>query len=201
MSKKVLEQVLDASRMKDLQQIQYDNCLYIRGVVPSLANGGRLSDQINIGALGDFRIERFTLDYTTLIYDAQDTYKDDGVDHMAIKLTDGNTGYQLFENLIPLHLWAMPGRTRFYDSAVAFITDPLGAAPPASEPLLYPGFPFQFLLAANNILEIEASNDSDQENVFRLALWGERIKPNKTTVGAAAIRKRYSRGQPATASS
>jgi hypothetical protein len=185
----VFPKAINPENLKQLQVIQYDNVIFVQAIVPALAAGGALTAELQISNIGDFLIQRLTCDFTTLISNGAGGNYDDGVDHLKIQLKD-NSGTNVWDSQIPCHLWSMPGRVRFYNPG-APVTDPAGNVPVASDPLLYPGFPFHYIARATNTLQLEARNDSDVSNTFRFAAWGIRLKGGAVQ-GAGELREAMS---------
>lgn len=178
----VLKQPLNSGAMKDLQIRQYQNALFIEGIVPEVAAGGSLTSTIAVSNLGDFLIQRITGNYTTLILENQSAV-DDGVNHLTLQLRDGGNGLELFDSFIPLDLFLTPGRRRFMG-----VTTGAGAiAIEDAHELHFPGFPFEYIFSANTEIVFALRNDSTYANKFQIALWGVRIKSNAAVRGLSNI--------------
>lgn len=172
---------IDPNFLRDLQRLQYPKIRYIEDTCPALAAGGSSIKTVNIGAEGDFLLERITAEYTTLVQPAASPV-DDGANHLRVQLKDTTNGVLLFDNFIPISLFAAPGRTR--TMGVDVDSTGAGVKPGSSEALHIPGFPFEYLFKANSEISIESRNDSTYANSYRIGFVGTQLKDQRRITAA-----------------
>jgi hypothetical protein len=169
-----LSKLYDARQMLEVQRVQYETRLIIKGWIP--ANQSQIL-KVNIGNLGHFLCKWMTGDYTTLsVKTAPNTLQDNGVCSLRAKLIDGTGQRELFEDYIPLDLWLSPGRVRANPALVpppyTLAAADLGAP---SNTLFFP-IEFTQLFQANSEIDLDVKNDSDAPNYLTICFHGVRIK-------------------------
>jgi len=154
-------QPIDVETLFRLQAAQYQVVLPLEQTIPALSE---VNARIDITTLGHFMMQSFTGSYTTKILDGQDP-TDDGINHLSIKMLDGSNNRTLFEDYIPASLILSPGREKI-----------LPAVGNDSEPLRLE-YSFIYTFAMNGAIQVNIKNDSDYENILKMAFKGIRIFP------------------------
>jgi len=165
---------IPVDQIKDLQIKQYFNAIIVSGTVPKSTLGGTLTAKLNLTSSGDFLSNDVTGKYTTLVMD-DESIVDDGTNHLSCRITDSRNK-ELFDDFIPLDLFLTPGRVR----TLGVLVDAAGGVPNPSSQMFFPK-KFSHLFSANNDIIFEFKNDSDAENTFNIAFFGERIKSTLAT--------------------
>jgi len=130
--------------LKDKPRFVYEG----KGTIPSKNDGGSLLIPIDITSDAHFYSELITITYQTLS-DAGDP-KDDGVNHLSLKITDGSTRRELNTDFIDRAPFSSPGRQRTQ-----------GIAGDPSQELHVSGFPWPYLWESNGAIQLDVRNDSD----------------------------------------
>lgn len=161
---------INIGQIIDLQQLQYQNALYLEETV---AANTQVDAAVNITALGHFMLLSLTGDYTTL-FDDQDAAADDGINHLFVQLVDGSNQRTLFDDFVPANLFLSPGRTKDVAGAIS--------AANRSDPLFLE-YPFIYTFPLNSNIIVRIRNNSDWENRLRIMFKGIRIFPaNRNTL-------------------
>jgi len=158
----MFKKVINPTEILKMQQLQYQEKLYMEDTVPP--NSQKLNS-VDISSLGCFYCLFMTGSFTTIING--DPPIDDGVQHLRGKLSDGSNQRQLFNDYIPLHLYLSPGREK--DSIATPVTDY-----PAAGNLFYPQ-PFQYMFTLTSQILFDVKNDSDYENDYKIVFHGIRF--------------------------
>jgi len=119
-----------------------------KDTVPGRSLGGSKLIVIDITSDAHFYSELLTITYNTL----DDDGNDDGVNHLSVKITDGEIRRELNTDFIDLAPFAVPGRQR----------TPGVPGDPGNE-LHVAGFPWPYLWGANGSINLDTRNDSDSE--------------------------------------
>jgi len=153
----------DVTNKLGLRQLEWLFVIPLQLTIP--ATGGA---DISIDIKRDAHFECFfiTGDFTT----RNVAGADDGVNHVAIRISDGSNDLKLMENFVPANLFLSPGRTLFP-----------GVAGNPTNQLFYP-FPFYHIFPANGSIIVESTNNAATSNILNLLFWGKKLR---ATVGDA----------------
>lgn len=135
---------------EEIKQIQKSPRFVYEGkdVIPPKSTGGAKLINIDITSDAHFYSEVLTITYNTL----DDNGDDDGVNHLSVRITDGDIRRELNTDFIDLANIAVPGRQR----TTGIPGDP-------SSELHVPGFPWPYLWSANGAIQLDTRNDSESE--------------------------------------
>lgn len=159
-----LEKLENPIAMFNVQREKYCEKLFVTDTVP--AQSSRLA-KIAIGNVGDFRCFYITATYTTLSILGPDIF-DRGICSLSMRITDGNNQTLLFNDYIPMDLWASPGRVKSA-SSMSIATDP-----PASNFIM--PMEFEYLFARNVDILCEVKNTSGTPNTWSIMFHGFRYR-------------------------
>jgi len=151
------------------------------------ANAGQQLAAIDISSLGHFMCEFITGHFSTLrsITDGSGTTHiiDDGVNHLALKLVDGQGNRNLFSDFIPADLLLSPSRVKdalaennYTD--VLYTSTTIAKVADRSDNLFMP-FRFPYIFATNSRIMVYASNNSNTACSYTIVFHGYRIIDDK----------------------
>lgn len=142
-----------------LQQFQNQETLFGQITVPA---NSVIDGAVSITSYGHFMLLYMTGDYTTKVAGPLD----DGICRVAMQLIDGINSRNLFSDPVPCDMILSPGRRQ--------ILPGVGAASQELRIL----FPFVYTFQMSGRIIVRVRNDSDFENIVRIAFTGIRIFPD-----------------------
>ncbi len=155
---------LDIKHILDLQNVQYQNALYLEEEVPATS---QRDAAVQISSLGHFMLLSMTGAFSTMYLDDQ-TPADDGRCQVFIQLLDGSNQRPLFEDFVWAGLFLSPGRFKALPGAVGAQSDQL-----------YLEYPFIYTFPNNGQITVKIRNESDKHNIVRIMFKGIRIFPKQ----------------------
>ena len=159
----VLLNRLDIAKVFQIQSVQNQEAIYLSDEVPAAS---QKQGHVSISNLGHFFCQHITLSYTTV--ETTDT----GIDYLRGKLIDGSNMKPLFNDYIPFHLFATPGRRK---SLVASGSDSFQ---------MQIIFPFEYCFVVNSDIIMDVKNDATgSANRYSMAFWGIRVKSAASNYG------------------
>lgn len=142
-----------------VQNVQNQEGLYLADTVP--ANSQKLARKA-VSNLGHFQVREIKCSYTTVAAGPADT----GIDYLRAKLIDGASMKSLFDDFIPFHLWAVPGRRRSLVGG--------GAGGESFQAQIV--FPWEYMFTVNSDILLDVKNDSAVANSYSVLFIGVRVK-------------------------
>lgn len=167
MGMNVLLNRINAKQIFDTQSVQNQEAIYLADTVPALTQ--KLA-RVSVSSLGHFFCQHISMSFTTVDTVAA-AAADTGIDYLRGKLSDAGAGMlSFFNDYIPFHLWATPGRRQ---SIVAS-----GNASFQMNII----FPFEYMFKVNSDIILDVKNDAvGQPNSYSIVFWGIRVKTSQTT--------------------
>jgi hypothetical protein len=151
---------LNAQEIFDLEKLQHLEGIFFSDTVPA---GGTKPTQIAIGSSGHFQSQYIFLSYTTA-ETVGGVSADTGIDYLRGKFSDTSLSIAFFNDYIPFHLWAIPGR----------ILSIAGSGTASNQAHWY--FPWQHFFKAGAYIKMEVQNASvGQPNSWNMLWLGVRI--------------------------
>jgi hypothetical protein len=166
---------IDAGKIIELQRVQYETRLQIKGWI-----GPQTTQQlkVSIGNLGHFICYWMTGSFTTLqIGTPPNSLIDRGINYLRAKMIDGTGQRELFEDYIPVDLWLSPGRVLPVPSLIPppyTLPIPAGLGAPSNN--LFVPIEFNYLFQSNSEIILDTKNDSDGPNYLDVCFHGMRVK-------------------------
>jgi hypothetical protein len=138
----------------DMSWIRMEWLSFSRDIAANTTGNG----PVGISDNGDFHCKYLGGQYTTQVAGPADG----GACLVSIQITDNGKRWQIFDNLVPMSLFANPGRQRVS-----------GVAGDPSNPLFYP-IEFPYIFTSGTSIRIDFANASAFANNFWLVFYGER---------------------------
>ena len=166
----VLLNEINASEIFRVQNRQNQEGIYMADTVPAASQ--KLA-RAAVSNLGHFFCQRIVMSFTTIETVAA-AATDTGIDYLRGKLIDGSNMRPFFNDYVPFHLWAIPGRRKS-------IAGVLGGSDSFQQHII---FPWEYMFPMNADILLDVKNDSvGQPNSYSVMFIGVRVKSSETTRG------------------
>ena len=158
---------INAALMIQNQTFQEMECMYPAADVPAQQE---VSAIVQVGTYGHFWVHWITLSFTTL--DGSPA-ADTGIDYLRGKLIHTQNSQPVFNDFVPLHLWATPGRRKSIS----------GSGSDSNQMFIV--WEWDAMFPINDGIQIDLKNDALlATNSMSASFWGVRVKDASTTAGA-----------------